>query len=461
MKARILHTLNDLRAYALTKDCDVALLYQEEQSALMRFANSAVSLNTTEHLIRLEITAYAGRRRASYEMITDLDHVDDMRQGIDAATEMVAHVQPLAYDITIPVFTETDADEGAFDPALAETSGAVKLELFNAAVAGLETPQIQLSGIFSSGVNTIAQINTRSEHTQFFRTTDAQITAVLAHADQKWEVQGEQSAQRWSALDPEALHRDLAFLVERYTHEPAGQLPLGAYDVVFGPAATATLLAFMNRIGFNGGLMKRGYSCLTQAQIGQKVLSDKVTLADDPGALETFPYKRDFTGIPRSRFPLFEAGVFQGFTWTQDDADEFGEQPTGHTVGHKSLVLAGGTQDTASLAALVAAPRERDLLYIPFLHYANVVNPSKGIVTGSSRFGALLLKQDGSVMIPYNVRMTQSLLDIFGDNVAWLSKQTVPYNTSRSYGARNPSAVIVPRFMRVNALTISHANAAF
>ena len=40
------------------------------------------------------------------------------------------------------------------------------------------------------------------------------------------------------------------------------------------------------------------------------------------------------------------------------------------------------------LASLLNMPRERDVLYVPFLHYMGIVNPSKGIVTGSSRFGA-------------------------------------------------------------------------
>jgi hypothetical protein len=123
--------------------------------------------------------------------------------------------------------------------------------------------------------------------------------------------------------------------------------------------------------------------------------------------------------------------------------------------------LQGGQEDVASLDALAAKPRETDLLYIPFLHYMNIVNPSRGIITGSSRFGALLLKQDGSVVIPFNFRLTQSLLDIFGDKVAWLSKQTVAYNTSSSYGARNPTAVVVPCYMRVNDLEISHSNPSF
>ena len=461
MKNRILQTLSDLRTHALTKDCEISLIYHEEESALMRFANSAVSLNTNEHLIRLEITAFSGRRRASYEMITDLNQVAEMKQGVDTVSDMVEHTQPLSYDPAVPEFASSFVDETAYDAALSEISNAEMLETFNTAVAGLETADLQMSGIFSSGVNTVAQITTRSEATQFFRTTDAQVTAVLAHGTEKWEVQAEQSAQQKSDLGPQAIHDDLAFLVERFTQDPAMQLPLGSYDIVLGPAATAELVSFMNWVGVNGGSMERGYSCMSETKIGEQVLSEKFTLVDDPTRRETFPQKRDFMGITREPVSFFEDGVFKGFAWTQDDADEFGVEPTGHTVGHKSLVLHGGTEDVASLAALVAAPRDGDLLYVPFLHYMNIVNPTQGLVTGSSRFGALLLKADGSVVLPYNVRLTQSVLDLFGEKVAWLSKQTVAYNTSSSYGARNPTAVIVPQFIRVNDMTISHANASF
>jgi hypothetical protein len=91
----------------------------------------------------------------------------------------------------------------------------------------------------------------------------------------------------------------------------------------------------------------------------------------------------------------------------------------------------------------------------------NVVNPSKGLVTASSRFGALLLKKDGSVVVPYNVRLTQSLLDIFGERMAWVSQAQVVANTSSSYGARNPRAIIVPALMQVNGLEISHSNSSY
>jgi len=85
VKDRILQTLQALRAYALAKGKEVVLDYNEEDSYLMRFANSAISLNTNEHLIRLEITAYEGKKRAGYELITDLSKLDEMKQGVDIA----------------------------------------------------------------------------------------------------------------------------------------------------------------------------------------------------------------------------------------------------------------------------------------------------------------------------------------------------------------------------------------
>jgi len=461
MKEQIIQTLKDLRQYALSKGYVVDLYYHEEDSTLMRFANSAISLNTNEHLIRLEIAAYSGSRRAGYELITDLGKLDEMKKGIDTAAAMVEHAQPLNYQPTIPIFKESFADEAGYDPALAGLSNEEKLAYFNTAAKGLETDEIKLSGIFSSGTNVIAQVNTLSEHTQYFKTSDAQVTVVLSHSRLKWEVTAEQSAQKKADLGAAGLHADLAFLLEHYQHDTPQQIPLGSYDIVFGSAAIAEMLNFMNWIGYNGGSVKRGFSFVAEDQVGKKVFSDQLTIIDDPDDLSTFPFKRDYTGIPRKPFPIVKQGLFQGFLWFQDDADEFGAKPTGHTVSHRSISLCGGQEPVETLEDLVKRPRKKDVLYIPFLHYMNIVNPSKGIITGSSRFGALLLRKDGSVVVPYNVRLTQSLLDVFGDKVAWLSKATVPYNTSQSYGARNPTAIVVPAFMQVNDLEISHSNSSY
>lgn len=461
MKERILQTLSDLRSYALTKGPAVALFYHEEDSYLVRFANSAVSLNTNEHLIRLEVTAFDGTRKAAYSMITNLDQVKEMKSGIDTAVEMVRHAQPLTYTPTVPHYQSYFSDESGFDPSLSDMSSDACVDYFNQAAEGLETSDLRLSGIFSHGTNILAQISTQSEHTQYFKTTDAQVTAVLAHTGLKWEVNAEQSAWQRRDLTPAPLRQNLGLLVEQYQTAAPIQLPLGRYDVVFGPAAISTMIEFLNYIGFNGGMMKRGYSFLAEKDIERQVFSPQFNLADDPSLPGTFPLRRDLFGMPRAHFTLFERGVFKGFTWDQDDADEFNQVPTGHSTPNLSLSLAAGTQNIDSLAQLLAQPRETDLLYVPFLHYTNIVNPSQGLFTGSSRFGALLLKAGGGVQVPYNVRLTQSLPDVFGERIAWISSHCVSYNTSHSYGARNPTAVIVPALMRVNDLEISHSNTSY
>jgi len=461
MKENIITTLQTLRRYAAQKGVDASFFFHYEDSFLMRFANSAISLNTSEHLLQLGITIYEGRKRVSCQLITELHNLDEMKKEVDRTAEIVKHAQPLNYTPTIPEYEESFIDENGYDDALANISNEERLAYFNHAAAGLESEVIQLSGIFSKGTTMAAQLNTRSEHYQSFKTSDAQITLVLSHKSLKWEVIAEQSAQRKTDLNPEQVHADLAYLLERYQHDQPQQLPLGRYDIVFGPAAISAMIEKMDLTGFDGGSMKRGLSFIKEECINTQFLSKKFTLTDDPNDIRTFPFKRDFTGIERKTFPIFKKGIFKGFTWYQDDADEFGARASGHTVMHKSLVLDSGDYAVNSLEELVHQPRDNDLLYIPYLHYLNYVNFSKGLITGSSRYGALLLKQDGSVTVPYNVRITQSLQDIFGGKIAWVSTAQTVYNISGGYGVRNPTAIVVPMFIRVNDVEISHSNSSY
>ena len=461
MEKNVISLLKELRAYALQKGLQAAIFYHEEDSYLMRFANSAISLNTNEHLIRLDITVYEGKKRATYSMIADPEKLEPIKQGIDIAAEMVKHAQPLSYTPTLPHYERDVIDMQAFDPFLASLTNADRLAYFNQVAQGLESDEVKLSGIFSNGITTTAQISTTSEHTQYFACTDAQIEVVLAHQQLKWEVNAQQSAQAKTDLTPEQLHHDLALMLDHYQHDQTLQLPLGKYTVVFGPAAIGDVLEMLAMVGPNGGTMKRGYSFLSEEKLDQRVFSSLFTLIDDPERRETFPLSYDLMGLPRSKFPLFENGIFKAFFWEQDDADEFGAQPTGHTVDHLNLSMAGGQRSIPGLEALLAMPRDEDILYIPYLHYMNIVNPSAGMITGSSRFGNLLLKKDGSVQVPYNVRITQTFEDIFGENVDWLSEEQTVHNTSSSYGKRNPSAILLPRFLCVRGIEISHSNSSY
>ncbi|NLA41979.1 MAG: hypothetical protein GX874_11360, partial [Smithella sp.] len=306
-----------------------------------------------------------------------------------------------------------------------------------------------------------AQISTATEHTQFFRATDAQVTAVLSSESLKWEVNAEQSAQKKSDLDPESLHADLALLVQHYQDDEAIQLPVGKYTVVLGPAATAELTQIMTSYGMTGNALMQGYSFLKEEDQDKLLFSEQIDLTDDPREVEIYAQEADRFGIQRKPFPLIAEGRFKAFMWSQDSADEFSKTATGHDVSRPSLVMGAGAQPVATLKDLLEMKRDEDILYVPYIHYMNVVNPSQGMVTGSSRFGALYLKKDGSVQVPFNVRLTQKLTDYFGERVQWLSEKQVAYNVSSSYGRRNPTALKVPRFVCVKEIEVSHSNPSY
>lgn len=461
MSNQVIDLLQKLRQSAIKRGLQTFISYHEEDSFLMRFANSAISLNTNEHLISLDFIAFDGRKKVSYSMITDPSDFESMEKGLDTLAEMLPHAQALSYDPTFPVYEKDVLDERAFDPALAALTNEERLAYFNTLAEGLESADVKLSGIFSSGTTTTAQISTANEHSQSFRSTDAQITAVLSSESLKWEVNAEQSAQKKSDLDAEGLHADLALLVKHYQEDQSVQLPVGKYTVVLGPAATAELSNIMAYYGMTGGALMQGYSFLKEEDQGKHLFSEKINLLDDPREVEIYAQNADRYGLERKPFPLIAEGRFQAFMWDQDSADEFGKTPTGHDVSHASLVMDGGEKSVATLKDLLEMPREEDLLYVPYIHYMNVVNPTQGMVTGSSRFGALFLRKDGSVQVPYNVRLTQKFSDFFGERVQWLSKEQVAYNVSSSYGRRNPTALKVPRFICVKEIEISHSNPSY
>jgi len=62
MSNQVIDLLQKLRQSAINRGLQALISYHEEDSYLMRFANSAISLNTNEHLISLDFIAFDGRK---------------------------------------------------------------------------------------------------------------------------------------------------------------------------------------------------------------------------------------------------------------------------------------------------------------------------------------------------------------------------------------------------------------
>jgi predicted Zn-dependent protease len=451
-----------VREHAVKQGIKAALSLHQEDSHLVRLANSGVSLNTSEALSRFSVTAYGDHKTATAQVMCDPDDQAALFEAVDKAGSMLAYASMLSYQPTFPVIQETAIHQAGYDKKLAHISNEDILAYINQATEGLESDDVQLSGNFSVGKTLTIDLSTATEHYVAWQASDAQITLVLSSRKDKWEINAEQSAACADDLNPGALRARLAFLKDKYQHCEAVRLPLGAYKVVFGAATTAEYLRFLTYLGVDGGMMKRDNSINSPEDIGKQRLSPQVTLWEDSDCLDAFAIPVDGFGRQRQPKAFYDKGVFNGFIWSQSAADEYGQQATGHDVMHRSFRLEPGqmpVNDPEALSGLAA--REGDLLYVPYLHYTGLVNASEGLITGTSRFGALLFKQDGSVVVPFNVRFTEKLGSLFGDKLQWLSTQTTPYNISSTYDARDPEALVVPRLMCCDDVKVEISNKSY
>ena len=460
MKTEMKQLLTELNSFARNAGVKAEFWLHAEHSHLTRFANSAISLNTFEDTMRLTIVAYRGNARGSFTLVTNPGQREAMHQAILTADENARHATPVDYNLTVSPLTSLPDDVQHFDDLIPALTPEQKLAYVTNAVEGLESDAVVLSGIFASGAVWQATANTLADTVLFHATTDAFVSLVLSHTSEKWEISSSQSASAAADLNPALPHQELSTLLEHFSSDNPIELAPGSYDVVFGREALADCIGVCNWIGFSGGSAKRNMSFLQENQLGRKVFSELLTIVDDPSCAAAFPYAFDSNGLKRYPFPLVEKGVFTSYFWDRDSADEFGQQETGHSVPSMSMTVAPGDRQYASLADIIAMPRSNDILYFPYLHYMNVVNATQGIITGCSRFGALLLKKDGTVAVPYNVRMTESIPNLFS-SIEWLSSHRVATNTSSTYGERCPAAMLVPAFVKINNVSITRSNHSF
>ncbi len=457
----VIEKLKELREYALQQDALVQIMWNAENSRMVRYANSAVSLNSHEDITRLEVAAFGDHKQASASLTADEEDMAAMKATVDKAIRMLPFAPEMSYQPTIPHIEETSVSEASYDPQIEQMTSDEIIGLVNRATHGLETEDILLSGNFSAGAAEIATISTATPEVVYWRASDIGVTLVLASEKRKWEINAEQFVYRRSDLDTKELHDRLAWLSELYQTKPEVRMPEGPCKVVMGPAAVAEYLGFMGYLGYRGGMMKRGMSMFKESDVGQKVMSDKFTLLEDPSLKESFAMPVDFHGRRRDKHRIIDQGKLTGFIWDQQAADEFLQEPTGHDVSNLSLQVLGGDEEVRTIQELARMPREEDILYVPFMHYMNAVNPSEGQLTAISRFGALLLRKDGSIELPYNVRFTEKLKDLFGDKLQWMSKYTVPYGSSTHYYGRDPYALMVPALSCFDGINVEISNESF
>lgn len=456
LERRIREILHTVRAEARSRGLDASISLHHERSHLMRIGNSSVSLNTSEELTRLDVRVVKGRREATHTRLGEIAVADDVRQALGIVEHKVDVALEKDYEPILEEVEESMDQAEQFDEGLEQLDPAFKARGYGA-IFGQVGAQYNYSGAWSSGGTEHYVISTANDNEAYHRVSDMQFSVVLKHPKEKWELRADQTGWRVEDFSAENAALELQQYLPIYEKHGGVQLEPGRYTVLFGPTAVAELLEMALWSGFNGRLYEEKRAWTARSGFGEKILSERVTIIDDPRNGQTFMHGFDSAGKRRSAFPLVEHGVFQNCMYDLATAAKYGKAPTGHTIQNDSIVLEKG-DGPAAVRDVVA---DRDMvLSIPALHYMHVPNISEGLVTASSRFSATVMKA-GQVTAPLlSSRVTDHFKNIFG-NVAVIAPNNVSVNVSNTYGRRTPVACSVPAYVLVEDVKITDSADSF
>jgi predicted Zn-dependent protease len=194
----------------------------------------------------------------------------------------------------------------------------------------------------------------------------------------------------------------------------------GDYTVLLAPEAVADIAQFLAWYGCSAKSVEEGRSFMS-GRIGQRVVSDLITLVDDALGPESMGLTFDYEGQPKQRVVLLDRGTVVGPVTDSYWAAKTRRPNTGHALPAPNsegplpldVEMAAGDAEPAAMIASVKRG-----IYVTRFHYVNIEDPSRQTLTGMTRDGTFLI-EDGELTRPVrDLRFTQSSIDALSTTLA-------------------------------------------
>ena len=372
--------------------------------------------------------------------ITSTEYV---KKALDVAVEKAAYAFENHYQPILKGPKENIEKSNQFDESLENLDSDYKVNFFKKVIEESGS-QYNYSGSWSSGSIEVFMVSTANDFEAWHLGTDQKILIVLQHPIKRWELKQELSSWRLNDVKPEEVIDQFKSLLPVYENNEGCKIEPGEYTVAFGPGAISEFLFAFTEVGVNGQAYEEKHSWLCHNKIGDKISGESVTITDNPDSDYVFGLAFDDAGTKRNKYPLIENGILKGLMYSIQTSARFNKPLTGHTLTYINNVELETGKDNENI--LEAVKDLGKVLYIPDLHYIGIPSPTKGILTGSSRYNAVLI-ENGKIVAPlYSCRVTERLGKIFNNLIRISSKKT-SYNLSNTYERRSPFALGMPSYI--------------
>ena len=420
------------RIMRLTPDgWDMQIILEMEHETATRIAENQIQANSSiwDRTLWIEV------HRDGREGLAQVNQIDDtaVKKAIDRAVQLAEMSEP---GENWPGYAGpgTYREIKNWDRAIPGQSPADRARDLKAASELAQRAGCRNAGVYSvkelsRGIMNSAGLFGEADQTQ----ADAAITSTDSSGSSGWARDFSYSSGDISAINLARKAVSKAVLSRNAT-----ALDPGEYTVILEPAAVGSMLLFLTFLSFGCQTVQRGTSMMA-GKIGQRVLSDQITLVDDPFDLRSGGWPFDYQGVSARKLKIVDRGIAKSVVYDRNcvkaaDSDSTGHAlPPGNGFGPypKCLHMIPGSVTPNQMLQGV----DRGIL-VSRLWYINYANPMKTMITGTTRDGTFLIEK-GKISRPVrNMRFVMSIQDAFS--------QTIQLTDTPAYVRQFGSTLCVP-----------------
>ncbi len=377
------------------------------KASLTRFANSTIHQNMVSSDAELHVRAVFGKKAASASS-NRLDEAG-VRELVDAVIEMARAQDENPDFVSLPEGNGRAPEAVGYSAATANSAPEDRARAIESVIGESDKVGATAAGSLAARVYELAVMNSLGVDS-YCRGTASWLTNVVTGPEGGFGY-GAAIASDIYDIDAAAVGSEAAS--RAYESRNPVDLEPGEYECVLMPYAVAAMMGGLAYMGFGALAYQEGRSFVC-GKLGEKIVSDAVSLWDDGLDPRGLPKPFDSEGVLKQRVDLIRDGVANALLYDSYTAHREGEESTGHAPSGMAgnLVVAPGNSDLPSMIASV----KRGLLVTRF-HYTNAAHLMSTTITGMTRDGTFLI-ENGKVTGPVkNLRFTQSVTEALSGDV--------------------------------------------
>jgi len=373
------------RVLKMSKADETAVSIQADREANLRYAHNEVSTSGETTNIVVSVRA-SFKNRSGSASINQFD--DQSLERVLRRAEETARFSREDPEFMAALGPQQFATRDAYDSGLAGLAPDYRANIAAKAIELGKKKNLEMAGFFTNSSNVAALGNSKGLFA-FNRSTLATFSNTARTKEGNGSGWAGTNASRLTEIDPLKLIDSAAKKGELSRN--AKQMDPGTYTVILEPSAVADLLMYFS-FAVDARSADEGRSFFAKkgggTRIGEKVVSDKVTIWTDPSDVRAPGSTFSGEGLPTRRLPLIENGVVKNLSYSRFWAQKMNAEPTPSPT---NLIMKGGSGTIDDLVR-----QTRDGVLVTRLWYIRSLDPQTILLTGLTRDGVFRI-QNGKI----------------------------------------------------------------